>query len=398
VKKTVWLNPINFVSGEKTLYFTYPKGPHSNAIVSSTVDNNSKKWISMDMQLPENVSIDQLNICYRVTSKNSFISMILLEGGKEPGQSNILYKDDTPLNRTTSSIYTSNLGGIKIPSLAITLHFRLEFESKHDQIILGAIGVNIQSEASDLDWWRDAETYHISALTPTLMAPGEDGQFDWYTIAKTKESFTTHCPIDRRFIDRCHSMGVRCFPYVVFFMGPDLCTFGPIQSNTYEGVEWEKHHDLFELDKDGNERLYPFVDPQTGNILSDGVGVQFPELPKLVCPNVETYHVMMINWVEYIMQQGADGIFVDVLRNREGCYPPHPHIYGYSRNDPDNIAMMSQNKAFALLLKKVRKTVKSYRSNGLVIGNSGDPLNLGGNSPPEFQEYLDADTIRILTK
>jgi hypothetical protein len=230
------------------------------------------------------------------------------------------------------------------------------------------------------------------------MAPGEDGQFDWYTIAKTKESFTTHCPIDRRFIDRCHSMGVRCFPYVVFFMGPDLCTFGPIQSNTYEGVEWEKHHDLFELDKDGNERLYPFVDPQTGNILSDGVGVQFPELPKLVCPNVETYHVMMINWVEYIMQQGADGIFVDVLRNREGCYPPHPHIYGYSRNDPDNIAMMSQNKAFALLLKKVRKTVKSYRSNGLVIGNSGDPLNLGGNSPPEFQEYLDADTIRILTK
>jgi hypothetical protein len=113
------------------------------------------------------------------------------------------------------------------------------------------------------------------------------------------------------------------------------------------------------------------------------------EKPILACPNLEAYQQKMLAWVDYVMQQGADGIFIDVLTKPQHCYALHPHIYPDDPNDPD----AAQNKAFALLLSRVRNVVKSHCANGLIIGNSGDPLNLGGNSPPEFQQYLDADML-----
>lgn len=98
----------------------------------------------------------------------------------------------------------------------------------------------------------------------------------------------------------------------------------------------------------------------------------------------------MIDWVNYIMQQGADGIFVDNLAWRTHCYASHSHICPDNPSDPD----AAQNQAFALLLSQVRNVVKSHRSDGLVLGNSGDPLNrITGQSWPGFQQYLDSDTL-----
>jgi hypothetical protein len=231
-----------------------------------------------------------------------------------------------------------------------------------------------------MDWWTDAETFHASPFANNW---GENGQFDWGTLAQAKFTFTTHCPIDKNFIDRCHQMGVRCFPYVSFFFGADHLQFGPISSNTYEGVDYSQHPDFIERDQQQNPKSWPF------GAVTDGVGVS-PSSPFLVCPNYEPFQQKMVDWVDYIMQQGADGIYVDNLLFRRHCFAPHQHIYPDNPSDPD----AAQNQAFELLLSRVRKVVKSYKPEGLVIGNSGDPLGLLPNqSSPGFQQYLDADTL-----
>src|SRR5262249_26134458 len=75
------------------------------------------------------------------------------------------------------------------------------------------------------------------------------------------------------------------------------------------------------------------------------------------------------------------------------CHGPvagkHAHIFPDVPNDPDG----AQNRAFALLLMRARAAVKLHRPDGLVLGNSGDPLNLVGVSSPDFQPYLDADMM-----
>ena len=60
-------------------------------------------------------------------------------------------------------------------------------------------------------------------------------------------------------------------------------------------------------------------------------------------------------------------------------------------------ATANQNLAFGLLLKRVRQTVRARRPDGLVFGNTGNPLDLkpGYEQPAisAFQDFLDGDTI-----
>jgi hypothetical protein len=241
-------------------------------------------------------------------------------------------------------------------------------------------------------WWTGAETFHISAAQ---VVPGENGKFNWDTLAQSKNSFTTHCPIDRGFFERCHALGVRCFPYVIFLMGPTEVYFGEtstnppspiITSTTYEGVDFGSHPEFYELDQNNHQRPWPYPIPP-GQLAQDGVGMTFPQPPSLVCPNVQAFQDKMVAWVDYIMGLGADGVFVDTIQKRQHCYATHPHIIPGDPNDKG----AAQDKAFVLLLKRVREMVKQHRPDGLVLGNSGDPLNFAPGSLPEAQEYLDAD-------
>jgi hypothetical protein len=263
-----------------------------------------------------------------------------------------------------------------------------------------------------MDWWTNAETFHAAPFS--IAGTGINGRFDWATLAQSKFTFTTHCPVDKNFIDRCHRMGIRCFPYVSFYFGSlTQFTFGAsISSTTYQGVDYSTPAGnlCFEWDQSLAPRNWVFAkpnpNPPPGQTpvppTPDGVGV-YPDQPaQLVCPNYQPYQDKMAAWVNYIMQQGADGIYVDNLVKRFHCYRkdhdpdpahPHTHIYKDSTADPD----LAQNQAFELLLSKVRAVVKSYKSDGLVLGNSGDPLNKTGNSWPGFQQYLDSDTLEGYT-
>ena len=54
---------------------------------------------------------------------------------------------------------------------------------------------------------------------------------------------------------------------------------------------------------------------------SDGVGVFFAN-PLVTCPNAQAYQDAMVKWVDYVMKQGADGVFVDVMVKRSHCDGP----------------------------------------------------------------------------
>jgi hypothetical protein len=126
--------------------------------------------------------------------------------------------------------------------------------------------------------------------------------------------------------------------------------------------------------------------------------------PLVVCPNVEEYQRAMVAWVDYVMSQGADGIYVDMLEGRDPCWGAHCGVHKHiipdtSSNFPKDPADPSanENQAFALLLKRVREVVKRHRPGGLIFGNSGNPLGLKTDfSHPnveEFQQYIDGDTM-----
>src|SRR5436189_1571384 len=83
------------------------------------------------------------------------------------------------------------------------------------------------------DWLVDSESY----------AGGCDPN-DWDALAQSKVAFITHCPVNRELFQRCHALGIRCFPYVTFYQG--------FASLTQQGVNLKDHPEFVEIDEQGN--------------------------------------------------------------------------------------------------------------------------------------------------
>src|SRR4051812_18284416 len=200
------------------------------------------------------------------------------------------------------------------------------------------------------DWLVDSETY----------AGGCDPN-DWGALAQSKVAFITHCPVNRELFQRCHALGIRCFPYVTFYQG-----FATV---THQGLSLKNHPEIIEVDEQGNLKRTGFWESEDAKNMYT------------TCPNVQEYQDAMVAWVRKIMEAGADGVFIDNLSSRVPCFGPkfgkHKHIYD------------DQNHAFAMLLKRVREVVKQFKPDGALLGNSADPLSL----PKEFWKYLDSDML-----
>lgn len=200
------------------------------------------------------------------------------------------------------------------------------------------------------DWLVESESY--------IFAPRVQ---DWEALAQSRVAFVTHCPVNREFFERCHALGIRCFPYVTFYQG--------FATQTYQGINLKDHQDFVEIDADGNLKRTGFWESEDAKNMYT------------TCPDVQAYQDAMVDWVRGLMEMGADGVFVDNLTSRVECYGPkfnkHQHVY----NDA--------NHAFAMLLKRVREVVKQYKPDGAVLGNSANPPSL----PREFWKYLDAEML-----
>jgi hypothetical protein len=200
------------------------------------------------------------------------------------------------------------------------------------------------------DWLVDSESY----------AGGCDPN-DWGALAQSKVAFITHCPVNRELFQRCHALGIRCFPYVTFYQG-----FATV---THQGLNLKDHPEFIEVDVQGNLKRTGFWESEDAKNMYT------------TCPNTKEYQDAMVAWVRKIMEAGADGVFIDNLSSRAPCFGEkfgkHKHIYD------------DQNHAFAMLLKRVRDVVKQFQPEGALLGNSADPQSL----PKEFWKYLDSDML-----
>jgi hypothetical protein len=199
------------------------------------------------------------------------------------------------------------------------------------------------------EWLRDAETFALA------------NDFTWETLAASKISYVTHCPVNPEYFERMHGLGIRAIPYVTFYQST--------LERPYGGLVLREHPELLEIGDDGEPRRTSFWDSEDAKNMY------------LLCPNVAAFQDAVVAWVKDIMARGADGVFVDNLIPRRPCagerFHKHQHLYA------------TQTEAFAKLLERVRAAVKEARPDGVVLGNSGVPQNLD----PAYWPFLDSDMM-----
>src|SRR6266568_1217992 len=146
--QTIWLSPTGFVTGDPLLEISYPFVSHQDTVVTSKTTGDLK-WISLGLPLPPNVRVDGVTICYQISNPNpqkpptSSISQVRLVEMNTPDQAIVRHDDPTDLKSTSPDCHTSKVSDL-VPSAAVTLTLRLNFQNTTDQIMLGAVGVNIQ--------------------------------------------------------------------------------------------------------------------------------------------------------------------------------------------------------------------------------------------------------------
>jgi Pectate lyase superfamily protein len=141
--QTIWLSPAGFVTGDPTLRVNYPFVSHPSTIVSCT-EPGDFKWVSMGLRLPPGSQIDEIVICYEVSNARSFIAQVRLAEMTTPDRATVIHDDPGHLSSTTPTSHASNVAGV-VPSGAVTLELRLNFQDAFDEILLGAVGINVQS-------------------------------------------------------------------------------------------------------------------------------------------------------------------------------------------------------------------------------------------------------------
>src|SRR5262249_49825678 len=149
-----WLSPTGFVTGDPILQISHPFVSHPNTVVTSKTTGDLK-WISLGLPLPPNVSVEAVTICYQIsnpdpqTPATSSISQVRLVEMNTPDQAIVRHDDPTELKSTSPVCHTSKVSEL-VPSAAVTLTLRLNFQSLTDQILLGAVGVNIELTTNPL--------------------------------------------------------------------------------------------------------------------------------------------------------------------------------------------------------------------------------------------------------
>lgn len=159
--QTIWLSPAGFVTGDPTLRASYPFMSHPSTIVSCTTPGDFK-WVSMGLRLPPDTQIGEVVICYEVSNARSFIAQVRLAEMTTPDRATVIHDDPAALTSTTPTSYTSAVPAV-VPSGAVTLQLRLNFHDPGDEILLGAVGIAIESLTS------------LSASYPTLVNVKEFG-------------------------------------------------------------------------------------------------------------------------------------------------------------------------------------------------------------------------------
>lgn len=179
----------------------------------------------------------------------------------------------------------------------------------------------------------------------------------------------SHVPHSRKAFEEAHNQGFKVIPYVhfkdihTFYADQDVFLFEhPEVLLQDEGGKW------VHIPMDGTDRLYRI----------------------LTCANNPSYWKLSLEYVKKMMDWGADGVFIDNVGKRVECFAPnfnrdekdprtnpefkyyiHEHLFPESTHD----------YAWDRMLQAIRKMVKSYGEDKVVVLNSGNA---------EFQKNGDA--------
>ena len=143
MQTTIWSSPTEYVTVDPSLRIEYPSVNHPSTIVKSKTRGGSK-WISVSLRLPENITIEEVIVCYQVSNPRSFISQIRLSEMSTPDQARVRHDDGAALQSPTPARYSSIVPGVvPAPGAAMMLQLRLNFQDAADRIYLGAVGVRV---------------------------------------------------------------------------------------------------------------------------------------------------------------------------------------------------------------------------------------------------------------
>jgi len=206
-------------------------------------------------------------------------------------------------------------------------------------LLIAATLLNAADAQPAPKWLREAEVYN--------------GWYQKWTdeaIEKMRGMpFVVGVPVDKAMIDKAHKAGVRVLTYVTFYQFP------PKQK--YQNATITDHPDWIIIKPDGSQAPSAFANnpPPDNN----------PGWLAL-CPNATTFRKYALEYTRFMMDQGADGVFIDnVFQDNLTCDGPkfgrHKHVYP----DKDNMF------AFRELLKAVRAEVKRYGADKIASANPG---------------------------
>ena len=199
MQETIWLSPTEYLTGDPTLVISYPFVSHPNTIITCTAPGDFK-WVSMGLRLPQNVVIQEVIVCYQVTNNDSFISQVRLVEMKTPDQAVVIHDEGIDPPASVDPIcYSSKVGGkVPTPGTAVTLALRLNFKNTTDEILLGAVGVKIQSltgccvnSIADLRALDAGVVPCLTALGYHAPGDGGGGNFYWDDLATEADNAAT---------------------------------------------------------------------------------------------------------------------------------------------------------------------------------------------------------------
>jgi hypothetical protein len=206
----------------------------------------------------------------------------------------------------------------------------------------------------------------ISAKVPVVKNGTLDG------AALKGVAMISHAPVSELAFKQAHEQGFRIIPYVHF---TDIHTYYADQD-----IFHFEHPEVLLRNQEGKWAHLPMDNSERFNRF-------------LTCANNPVYCKLSLDYIKKLMDWGADGLFIDNVFNRQECtaakikhtspeFSPyvHDHIYPEA----------THNYAFNRFLESVRKLVKSYGADKVVVLNSGigacgNPLSLAGHGKEDLR-------------
>lgn len=188
---THWLNPVDFVTGDRSLKINSPSVAHPGVEIKAKTPGDSK-WIFLGLTIPPNQDIQALQVCYQLSNPRSFISQIRLIEMRTPDQAIVHHDDTTDLLSITPTCYRSPVVAFR-PAASVMLALRLNFTNVTDTIKLSSIGMEVLSLVRPS---QSSDVYRASDVGILISNTAEQNSVAWDAWYASISGFNTGATLE----------------------------------------------------------------------------------------------------------------------------------------------------------------------------------------------------------